>query len=167
MKKSLDNFTNDQLSRWPLARDNYRALKNAEVRAIRAGGLDVKLQYNPARIVSTAAKVDAASISVRKCFLCRENRPEDQISLKFDGRKGKKYDILVNPYPIFNGHFVIAMDRHCPQSIWNRYVDMLDLAKAYQKHVFMYNGPECGASAPDHHHFQAAGRGLLPLEKDQ
>lgn len=166
MKKSLDNFTNDQLSRWPLARDNYRALKNAEVRAIRAGGLDVKLQYNPARIVSTAAKVDAASISVRKCFLCRENRPEDQISLKFDGRKGKKYDILVNPYPIFNGHFVIAMDRHCPQSIWNRYVDMLDLAKAYQKHVFMYNGPECGASAPDHHHFQAAGRGLLPLEKD-
>ena len=96
-KKSLDNFTNDQLSRWPLARDNYRALKNASVRTMVLGGLQVTLQFNPARIVSTAAKVDAASVQKRKCFLCRDNRPSGQISMRFDGRKGKKYDILVNP----------------------------------------------------------------------
>lgn len=165
-KKSLDNFTNDQLSRWPLARDNYRALKNASVRTMVLGGLQVTLQFNPARIVSTAAKVDAASVQKRKCFLCRDNRPSGQISMRFDGRKGKKYDILVNPYPIFHEHLVIAMDRHCDQSIWKRYVDVLDMAKTWQDHVFMYNGPKCGASAPDHHHFQAAQRGVMPLEQD-
>ena len=165
-KRSLDNFTNDQLSRWPLARDNYRQLKGASRKTVMAGGLEVVLQHNPARIVSTAAAVDRSSVQARPCFLCRDNRPPEQISLRFDGRKGRKYDILVNPYPIFPEHLVIAMDRHCDQSIWKRYVDMLDLAKAYQTHVFMYNGPRCGASAPDHHHFQAAGRGATPLERD-
>lgn len=165
-KKQLDNFTNDQLSVWPLARDNYRALKNACVRTLNAGGLEVKVQHNPARIVSASADVGREAILRRKCFLCRENRPEEQIRLKFEGRKGRKYDILVNPYPIFNEHFVLAMDRHCPQSIWKRYVDMLDMAKSFPGYTFMYNGPECGASAPDHHHFQALPRRILPLECD-
>lgn len=165
-KKSLENFTNDQLSLWPLARDNYRSLKNAETRTMTIGGLEVRLQHNPARIVSTSAKVDAGSVGSRKCFLCRDNRPAEQIKLRFDGRKGKRYDILVNPYPVFPEHLVIAMEKHCDQSIWNRYVDMLDLARAYRKYVFMYNGPKCGASAPDHHHFQAAWRGIMPLECD-
>ena len=165
-KKSLDNFANDQLSLWPLARDNYRALKAAEVRTMSVNGLEVRIQHNPARAVSTAAKVDDASVRQRKCFLCRDNRPDCQISLKFDGRKGKKYDILVNPYPIFPRHFVIAMDRHCDQSIWKRYVDMLDFAKARQGYAVMYNGPKCGASAPDHHHFQAVETGVLPLQCD-
>ena len=165
-KKSLDNFANDQLSLWPLARDNYRALKAAEVRTMSVNGLEVRIQHNPARAVSTAAKVDDASVRQRKCFLCRDNRPDCQISLKFDGRKGKKYDILVNPYPIFPRHFVIAMDRHCDQSIWKRYVDMLDFAKSRQGYAVMYNGPKCGASAPDHHHFQAVETGVLPLQCD-
>ncbi|MCM1501279.1 MAG: DUF4922 domain-containing protein [Bacteroidales bacterium] len=162
----LDKFVCDQLSRWPLACANFRALKNVEVKELEIGGLGVRVQFNPARIVSSAAKVDKESIGARKCFLCNENRPQEQTRLKFEGRKGKKYDILVNPYPIFPEHLVIAADRHVPQSIRKRYVDMLDLSKAYHGYIFFYNGPRCGASAPDHQHFQAAGRGLMPLEVD-
>ncbi len=162
----MDNFTNDQLSVWPLARDNYRALKNVCVKTLSVGGLDIRVQHNPARMVSASADVGKEAILGRKCFLCRDNRPPEQIRLKFEGRKGRKYDILVNPYPIFQEHFVIAMDRHCPQSIWKRYVDMLDMARTYPGYTFMYNGPKCGASAPDHHHFQAVSRRILPLECD-
>lgn len=162
----IQKFVGDQLSRWPLACDNFRALKNVETREMTAGGLKVRLQFNPARMISSAAKLDKADIAARKCFLCRENRSEEQIMMKFEGRKGKKYDILVNPYPIFPDHLVIAMDRHVCQSIWQRYVDMLDLAKKYPDFTFFYNGPKSGASAPDHHHFQGAPAGMMPLEND-
>ena len=162
----IHKFTGDQLSRWPLACDNFRALKNVKVREVDAGGLTVKLQFNPARMISSAAKLDKEAIAKRKCFLCRENRPPEQIMMKFEGRKGKKYHILVNPYPIFPDHLVIASDRHTDQSIWRRYVDMLDLARKYQDFTFFYNGPKSGASAPDHHHFQAAPKGLIPLCED-
>ena len=164
--RRIGEFVNAQLSRWPLACGNFRALKNVRVKSLSAGGLGVKVQFNPARIVSSAAKTDAASLRARPCFLCPGNRPEEQIHIRFDGRKGKRYDILVNPYPIFPDHLVIASGEHSGQSIWKRYVDMLDLAKAYQDYIFFYNGPRCGASAPDHHHFQGAGRGRMPLEND-
>ena len=168
MKNSaaLHKFIGDQLSRWPLACENFRALKNVKVRDMEIGGLDVMLQHNPARMVSSAAKLTKEDIAKRKCFLCRENRPPEQIMLKFEGRKGKKYHILTNPYPIFPDHLVIAADRHVDQSILNRYVDMLDLARKYPDFTFFYNGPRSGASAPDHHHFQAAPAGLMPLECD-
>ena len=104
----LRKFVGDQLSRWPLACDNYRALKNVSIREIPVGGLTVKLQYNPARIISSAARLDKAEIAKRRCFLCHENRPAEQDKLKFEGRKNKKYHILVNPYPIFPDHLVIA-----------------------------------------------------------
>ena len=164
--KAIYKFIGDQLSRWPLACDNFRALKNVQVREIEVGGLMVKLQFNPARIISSAAKLSKEEIAARKCFLCRENRPQEQMLLKFDGRKGKKYHILVNPYPIFPDHLVIAMNRHTDQSIWKRYVDMLDLARKYDGFTFFYNGPRSGASAPDHHHFQAAPKDLIPLKND-
>ena len=167
MKESrIHKFVGDQLSRWPLACDNFRALKNVRVREIEVGGLTVKLQFNPARIVSSAAKLSKEEIAKRRCFLCRENRPDVQNFIKFEGRKGKKYHILVNPYPIFPDHLVIAMNKHVDQSIWNRYVDMLDLARKYNDFTFFYNGPKSGASAPDHHHFQGAPQGLMPLEND-
>ena len=162
----IHKFTGDQLSRWPLACENFRALKNVKVRETDAGGLRAKLQYNPARMVSSAAKLTKADIARRRCFLCRENRPPEQIMLKFEGRKGKKYDILINPYPIFPEHLVIASDKHTDQSILQRYVDMLDLARKYTDFTIFYNGPKSGASAPDHHHFQAAPAGLMPLECD-
>ncbi|MBR5836678.1 MAG: DUF4922 domain-containing protein [Bacteroidales bacterium] len=162
----LHKFVGDQLSRWPLACDNFRALKNVKVREVEIGGLTVKLQFNPARIVSSAAKLDKAEIAKRKCFLCGENRPAEQSMLKFEGRKNKKYHILVNPYPIFPDHLVIAAARHTDQTIWHRYIDMLDLARKYAGFTFFYNGPKSGASAPDHHHFQAAPKGLIPLCSD-
>ena len=162
----IHKFVRDQLSRWPLACDNFRALKNVRVREIEVGGLTVKLQFNPARIVSSAAKLSKEEIARRKCFLCRENRPDIQSFMRFEGRKGKKYHILINPYPIFPDHLVIAMNKHVEQSIGHRYVDMLDLARKYQDFTFFYNGPKSGASAPDHHHFQGAPQGLMPLEND-
>lgn len=162
----LMKFTGDQLSRWPLACENFRALKNVKVRELDANGLTVKLQFNPARMISSAAKLNKEDIAKRRCFLCRENRPAEQIMLKFEGRKGKKYHILINPYPIFPDHLVIAADRHTDQSIRHRYVDMLDLAHKYDAFTFFYNGPRSGASAPDHHHFQAAPKGMIPLQND-
>ena len=164
--RTLHKFVGDQLSRWPLACDNFRALKNVKVRDLDAGGLTVKLQFNPARIISSAAKLDKADIAKRRCFLCRDNRPAEQSMVKFEGRKNKKYHILVNPYPIFPDHLVIASARHTDQSIWRRYIDMLDLARKYDGFTFFYNGPKSGASAPDHHHFQAAPKGLIPLCED-
>ena len=164
--RTIHKFVGDQLSRWSLACDNFRALKNVRVREMDAGGLKVKLQFNPARIVSSAAKLNKEDIAGRKCFLCRDNRPAEQIMLKFEGRKNKKYHILVNPYPIFPDHLVIAAAKHTDQSIRQRYVDMLDLARKYTDFTFFYNGPRSGASAPDHHHFQAAPSGIIPLECD-
>ena len=167
MKESrIHKFVGDQLSRWPLACNNFRALKDVRVRELEVGGLTVKLQFNPARMISSAAKLSKEEIAKRRCFLCRENRPTEQIMLKFEGRKGKKYDILVNPYPIFPDHLVIAKSKHTDQSIWHRYIDMLDLAKKYQGCAFFYNGPKSGASAPDHHHFQGVPKGMMPLEND-
>ena len=132
----IHKFVGDQLSRWPLACDNFRALKNVRVREVEVGGLMVKLQFNPARMVSSAAKLTKEDLARRKCFLCRENRPDVQTFMKFEGRKGKRYHILVNPYPIFPDHLVIAMNRHVDQSIWRRYVDMLDLARKYSDYIF-------------------------------
>ena len=163
---ALIKFVGDQLSRWPMACDNFRALKNVKVREMNLGGLMVKLQFNPARMISSAAKLDKKDIAKRRCFLCSENRPENQIKIQFDGRKGKKYHILINPYPIFPDHLVIAADKHTDQSILHRYVDMLDMARKYDSFTFFYNGPRSGASAPDHHHFQAAPNGLMPLCND-
>lgn len=162
----IHKFVGDQLSRWPLACNNFRALKDVRVRELEVGGLTVKLQFNPARMISSAAKLTKEEIAKRRCFLCRENRPPEQIMLKFEGRKGKKYDILVNPYPIFPNHLVIAKSKHTDQSIWHRYIDMLDLAKKYHGCAFFYNGPKSGASAPDHHHFQGVPKGMMPLEND-
>ncbi len=168
MKKAYDigKFIKDQLSLWPEACGNFRSLRDIRVRMFDVGGLPVVLQHNPARIVSSAAKLDAGTLKNRKCFLCAANRPEEQTGLEFEGRKGRKYDILVNPYPILRNHLVIAMKEHCAQSIWRRFVDMLDFAAAYPDFSVFYNGPQCGASAPDHHHFQAASKGQLSLEND-
>ncbi len=152
------------MSCWPLACSNFRALKSVETRYMNIGGLEICLQHNPARVISSAAKLDPESVAGRKCFLC--NLFPEQTYLTFEGRKGRKYHILLNPYPIFPKHLVIAMDCHCDQSIWRRFVDILDLGRKYEGYTFFYNGPHSGASAPDHHHFQAAPRGMMPLEKD-
>ena len=160
----IQKFVNDQLSCWPLACANFRALKGVKTKKLTIGGLEVTVQHNPARMISSAAKLDKASVAKRPCFFC--HRYPEQTFIRFEGRKGKKYDILLNPYPIFPDHLVIALTRHSEQSIRQRYIDILDLSRKYQSCTFFYNGPHSGASAPDHHHFQAAPCGLMPLEAD-
>ena len=160
----IEKFICDQLSVWPMAAENYRNLKKAKTRIVPVGGLNVVLQYNPARKISSEAKLDKKSISERPCFLCPENRPREQYDIDFEGRKGKRYRITLNPYPIFPSHLVISSTDHTPQSIWHRYPDMLDFVATNRKYACYYNGPESGASAPDHMHFQGCPRGMMPLE---
>ena len=162
--ESINNFVPDQLSRWPLAYGNFKALDNVLVREVEVGGMKVKLQCNPARMISSAAKISKEDIAKRRCFLCEQNRPSEQMWQVFKPESGHEYHILVNPYPIFPDHLVIAMSEHTDQTIKGRYEDMLALAKEYQDMTIFYNGPKSGASAPDHHHFQAAPASLIPLE---
>lgn len=151
-----------QLEKWELARTNYKALEKVKSRDFSFGDFSIRVQFNPARILSSAAKVDAKSIQERKCFLCPQNLPVEQEGIPF----GTDYRILVNPYPIFPEHFTIPTYSHVDQLIVNRYGDMLDLAKCLGEYTLFYNGPKCGASAPDHAHFQAGIKGFLPIEKD-
>lgn len=162
----LRKFVSDQLSRWKLASENFRALKKVSTRNMEFNGLTVTVQYNPYRAISSKARIDEESLKARPCFLCRPNRPKEQLYMDFEGTKGKKYHILTNPYPVFQNHLLVAADTHIPQSIWHRYVDMLILARRYREFTWIYNGPKGGASAPDHLHFQAFPSGLLPLEND-
>ena len=163
-ESELDKFFFDQLSVWPLASANFRSLKSAETRELPFGALTLTVQHNPQRISSSTADTGAEAISARPCFLCEASRPREQYHLKFEARKGRRYNIQVNPYPIFPKHLVIARDEHVPQSIAHCFVDMLDLARKYSGLTFFYNGPYSGASAPDHMHFQACPRRLMPLE---
>ncbi|MDR1810851.1 MAG: DUF4922 domain-containing protein [Prevotella sp.] len=161
-KQDITAFFRAQLTEWPLAAQNYAALKDVQTKEFNIEGFTVRVQFNPARIRSSAAKVDAKSIEERKCFLCQANRPPEQRALPF----GDEYQILVNPYPIFPLHLTIPSINHTEQFIFGRYGDMLDLAETLEDFVVFYNGPCCGASAPDHLHFQAVGKGTLPLQED-
>ncbi len=162
--KELRKFIKDQLSVWPLAAANYRSLKSVRTRELTVGGLPCRVQFNPERAFSTNADTRPEAIAARPCFLCADNRPPEQFHIKFEGRKGRMYNVQVNPYPIFRDHLVIVRDRHLPQAIWHHLPDMLDFAVKYPDWTVFYNGPESGASAPDHLHFQAVPRHQLPLE---
>jgi hypothetical protein len=158
----VENLFRSQFREWPLARDNYGQLDSVRVRKVLFPGYEITVQFNPGRIVSSAAKVDAGSIKARPCFLCGENRPPEQRGVPF----GSDYIILINPFPIFRRHLTIVNRAHTPQQIEGNFASMLSLAEALPDYVIFYNGPQCGASAPDHLHFQAGNRGFLPVEKD-
>jgi ATP adenylyltransferase/5',5'''-P-1,P-4-tetraphosphate phosphorylase II len=151
-----------QLKEWDLAAVNYRLLANVRTREIDFGDLKLLVQFNPELIRSSAAKVDTKSIEERPCFLCEKNRPPEQKGVAFSD----DMVILVNPFPIFTKHLTIPSEEHILQRIKKNFGNMLDLAQALPDFVIFYNGPECGASAPDHLHFQAGNRGFLPIEKD-
>ncbi len=160
---SVEDLFSHQLQNWRLLAANYAALSRVEVKEFQLSErYVVKVQFNPARIVSSAAKVDKESVSQRPCFLCHQNRPTEQEAISF----GEDYQILVNPYPIFPKHFTIPTVEHTPQTIMGRFGDMLNLSRTMDQYVIFYNGPRCGASAPDHAHFQAGSRGFLPIERD-
>jgi ATP adenylyltransferase/5',5'''-P-1,P-4-tetraphosphate phosphorylase II len=162
-QKKILTLINDQIHDWPLARNNYDGLKEAETRLLTSDEKHkIFVQFNPGRIRSSAAKVDARSISERPCFLCQGNLPEEQKGVTFN----EQYTVLVNPFPIFPQHLTIPHSNHTPQRIDGKVGDMLGLARELPGFVLFYNGPRCGASAPDHFHFQAIGKGNLPLEDE-
>jgi hypothetical protein len=159
-----DRFIESQLETWPLARKNFEALKDVRIREFLLGRFPFRAQFNPGRMISTGAKMDAATIRVRKCFLCKENTPPEQTPVTVTAYTGREYRYLVNPYPIFRRHLTIPAMEHEPQMIFDRFPDMLFFAMQLPGYTVFYNGPECGATAPDHMHFQAGNRGLMPVE---
>lgn len=153
-----------QIQSWDLCKSNYNALDNVKVKKFNYDfDININVQFNPARVISSTAKVDPKSIKERKCFLCKNHLPEQQKGILYKD----KYLILVNPYPIFNKHFTIPDIEHTPQEILSRFDDMLEFVKDLDGNfVVFYNGPKCGASAPDHFHFQAGQINFMPLDND-
>jgi ATP adenylyltransferase/5',5'''-P-1,P-4-tetraphosphate phosphorylase II len=152
----------DQQNEWTLAGKNYTGLKNVKIRTLHFDGFDLLVQFNPERIRSSAAKVDTKSIEARPCFLCQNNLPQEQRGIPVL----EKYLILVNPFPIFPEHLTIPHQKHIDQRIEHKFMDMLELSVALEDFTVFYNGPKCGASAPDHFHFQAGIKGFLPIEEE-
>lgn len=155
---TLSEFFHNQMATWPETVARYADLARVEVRDFGA----VSAQYNPARMVSTGAKVDKKTLAQRPCFLCKDHRPEIQQEWAF----GEDFDVLVNPFPILPTHFTIAARRHRPQTILDTYATLYELADRFEGTLFFYNGPKCGASAPDHLHFQGGDGSVVPLCRD-
>lgn len=153
-----------QKNDWPELKKNYAQLESRQTRTLGdAGAGRIVLQCNPARIGSTLARTDSRSLKERKCFLCLENLPPEQQGILYRD----DYLVLCNPYPIFAKHFTIACLEHKPQAIAGSFDAFLSMtADAGPEFTIFYNGPRCGASAPDHLHFQACPSGQLPIEKD-
>lgn len=144
-----------------MAAGNFEALKGVKVKELDVDGMTIKVQFNPARIVSSSAKIDAKSLKERKCFLCGANRPEVQRGIEWG--PDEKYIILINPFPIFPRHLTIPDQKHVDQLVFDRIKDMMDLAVELDEYTLFYNGPKCGASAPDHMHFQAGNSDFLTI----
>ena len=150
-----------QKGAWELLRNGYETLRSVRTRAFEFDGFQVKVQFNAGRMISTVAKVDTTSIKERKCFLCTENLPPAQRGIPCDG----EYLVLCNPFPIFPEHFTISSVRHTPQVVRDSFATFLSLTRELgASYTVFYNGPKCGASAPDHLHFQAGNRAFLPID---
>ncbi len=164
----LNRFFDRQLTTWDEVRERYRKLASVETRELATDTIPLAAQYNPSRIVSTGASISKEAIAGRPCFLCGQNRPDQQMKKLMDGR----FELLVNPYPILPMHFTIPVVQHQPQAIWMMYDEMMKLLTRFPDMTVFYNGPKCGASAPDHAHLQAgvtygrAGGSVLPLQHE-
>lgn len=158
----LYEFVDAEKLMWPLAASNYKGLEKVQERSFQFDGFEIRAQFNPERMRSSVAEVDKQSIAARKCFLCSENRPPEQDAIAF----GDDFLILVNPFPIFKNHFTISCNRHIDQRFIPNVKIWLELAQAMEGFTVFYNGPECGASAPDHLHFQAGESSFMPVTND-
>lgn len=152
----------DQSVNWSMASKNYKDLDQVQVKEIPFGEFKIKVQFNPGRIISSAAKVDKKSLAARPCFLCKKNRPTEQKEISVL----EKYSILINPFPIFPQHLTIVEQSHVLQLIDGRILEMLSLSEKLEGFTLFYNGPKCGASAPDHFHFQAGNNGFMPIGEE-
>jgi len=146
---------------WLLLKNNYENLDNVLTKKFVFDNFEVKVQFNAGRITSSSADVSDESIRSRKCFLCTENLPPEQNGLAYN----KHFIILSNPYPIFREHFTITKMHHTPQTIIGNFEELLNITRDLGTYyTVFYNGPRCGASAPDHMHFQAIVKNEIPVE---
>ena len=159
---SLQRFFNRQLETWDDARKRFRDLQNVQTRELAFDNFVLKAQFNPARMVSTGAKIDKATLAKRPCFLCGCNRPKEQMAKDID----TNFSLLVNPFPILPVHFTVPMRQHRVQEVGGTYGEIYRLLGLYPELMVFYNGAKCGASAPDHMHFQTGTSGVLPLQTD-
>ncbi|MBI3649822.1 MAG: DUF4922 domain-containing protein [Acidobacteria bacterium] len=145
---------------WPQLHEGYAALAQIDTKRLLVDGSTVIVQHNPKRVRSTAAAVDQSSIAARQCFLCPENLPAAERGIAYED----EFVILCNPYPVLDNHLVIAHRHHLEQKIEGRIETLLGLTGELGEAYFvLYNGAECGASAPDHFHLQALSREGLPI----
>ncbi len=159
----VDALFREQGARWPALARGLEALAQVLIREVSLGSVTLLLQHNPLRLMSTTAAVDEEAVRQRPCFLCPEHLPVEERGLAY----GHEYVILCNPYPILDKHVTIVHREHIPQALGGRLDALLDVAAALSPDFFLlYNGPKCGASAPDHLHFQAALRARLPIERN-
>jgi len=158
----LCEFVEAEKLLWPLAAANYIGLEKVEEKSFQFEEFEFRAQFNPERMRSSVAEVDKKSIAARKCFLCNENRPAEQDAVAF----GDQFLILVNPFPIFKTHFTVTCNSHIDQRFIPNVQSLFELARAMEGFTVFYNGPECGASAPDHLHFQAGENGFMPIGEE-
>jgi hypothetical protein len=152
-----------QRATWPLLAEGIAALAEVETRRVPVAESEVVIQHNPRRIRSTAAAVDKTSIEKRPCFLCAENLPPEEKGLAY----GEEIGIFCNPFPVLNQHLTIVHRHHVEQTIAGNFELLMGLAADLAPDYFaLYNGPQCGASAPDHLHFQACSRDVLPIAEE-
>jgi len=160
---AAEHLFNSQLNSWEFLRKNYEALRTVQTKSFWFDGFKIKVQFNKERLISTSAEVDEKSVSNRKCFLCVENLPEEQKGILLR----KNFLLLSNPYPIFPQHFTISTLKHEPQRISEGFEELFELTRLLgANYTMVYNGPGCGASAPDHLHFQAGTKLFIPIEND-
>jgi len=162
MIEEIEKLFERQRRAWPQLAKGVEGLARAQTRSVRIDWFEVYIRHIPHRVSSTTAPVDRESIAKRPCFLCAANLPAEEEGLQVDDN----FTIYCNPFPIVERHLTIAHREHAPQRIANQLGNMLDLAARLDGYFVVYNGPECGASAPDHMHFQAGSRGLFPIEQD-
>jgi hypothetical protein len=162
MIHEIEELFERQVRTWPHLLKGIEGLARAETRPVRIDWFDIFIRHIPHRLSSTAALVDRESVAKRPCFLCAENLPPEEEGVRFN----EDFTIYCNPLPIVDRHLTIAHREHGLQRIANQFGNMLDLAAALPGYFVIYNGPQCGASAPDHMHFQAGSRGLFPIEQD-
>lgn len=162
-QEEVNAFFDRQLCQWEEASLRFGDLETKVVsKPLLQGDFSLEIQHNPSRVISTAAKLDPKSLKNRPCFLCDHHRPSEQLSLAVEDR----FRVLVNPYPILPRHLTIINRRHVPQQLRGHLAAFYRMATELSDYVVFYNGARCGASAPDHMHFQAGGRGVVPIERD-
>lgn len=162
LERGVADLFGRQRETWPLLAKGLAGLEAARTRAVVAGGAEVLVRHVPHRAASTTAKVDPASVAARPCFLCAANLPPEQEGLAW----GAEFTLLCNPFPVVERHLTIVHREHRPQLLDGQVSTMLDLAEALPGSFVLYNGPRCGASAPDHLHLQAGSRAELPLARE-